>query len=86
MGAGNAKLSHPSLAKRGEGRFCQGDFKIPLYPSFQRGIKIPVPEGVRVSVLRNLFEPHLFIQNCSFIVVMYTFLGFLRSDSYRKVS
>jgi hypothetical protein len=36
--------SHPSLEKRGEGRFYQHNFKIPLYSPFPKGIKIPEAE------------------------------------------
>jgi hypothetical protein len=39
MGASNAKLLYPSLAKRGEGRFYQHNFKIPLYPPLPKGDK-----------------------------------------------
>jgi hypothetical protein len=33
------ELSYPSLAKRGEGRFFQHFFKIPLYPPLPKGDK-----------------------------------------------
>jgi hypothetical protein len=37
MSAKNAKLLYPSLAKRGEGRFYQHNFKTPLYPPLPKG-------------------------------------------------
>jgi hypothetical protein len=39
MGARNAKLLYPSLTKRGEGRFYQDNFKIPLHPPLAKGDK-----------------------------------------------
>ena len=44
MGSSNTNVPlYPSLAKRGEGRFYQHYFKIPLC---QRGIKTPKTEGL----------------------------------------
>src|SRR4030043_793417 len=47
MGSSNTNVPlYPSLEKRGKGRFSQDNFKIPLYPLCQRGIKTPVTEGI----------------------------------------
>ncbi|OGP74447.1 MAG: hypothetical protein A2V86_10310 [Deltaproteobacteria bacterium RBG_16_49_23] len=58
------ELLSPSLAKRGEGRFYQHFFKIPLYPPFPKGDKnnhhrgITRAEGLFLTFFLILIEWH----------------------------